>query len=139
MVNRSDRRFATLSPAMAHEAARLIGNEARGNPSRPGLHLEPNEQAGYMTATEFQIASAITLARGRGQYMAGGEEWIRTFGSACWRETVEAWRSGSRPVFSFSTNFETPPRPLFRSKLRFRAIFPGQEWTAASRALRGPK
>ena len=59
MVNRSDRRFATLSPAMAHEAARLIGNEARGNPSRPGLHLEPNEQAGYMTATEFRIASAL--------------------------------------------------------------------------------
>ena len=74
MANRSDRRFATLSPAMAREAARLIANEARGNPSRPGLHREPNEQAGYMTATEFQIASAITLARGRGPYMAGGAE-----------------------------------------------------------------
>ena len=72
MANRSDRRFQTLSPSMAREAARLIGNEARGNPSRPGLHLEPNEQAGYMTATEFQIASAITLARGRGPYMLGG-------------------------------------------------------------------
>jgi hypothetical protein len=34
-------------------------NEARGNPSRPGLHLTPDKQAGYMTATEFQIASAI--------------------------------------------------------------------------------
>ena len=27
----------TLSPCMAPEAARLIGNEARGNPSRPGF------------------------------------------------------------------------------------------------------
>jgi hypothetical protein len=34
-------------------------NEARGNPSRPGLHLTPDKQAGYMTATEFQIALAI--------------------------------------------------------------------------------
>jgi hypothetical protein len=34
-------------------------NEARGNPSRPGLHLTPDKQAGYMTATEFQIAPAI--------------------------------------------------------------------------------
>jgi hypothetical protein len=64
MANRSDRRFPTLSPAMAREAARLIGNEARGNPIKARLHL--NKQAGYMTATEFQIASAITLARGRG-------------------------------------------------------------------------
>jgi hypothetical protein len=80
MAHRSDRRFPPLSPAMAREAARLIGNEAGGNPSRPGLHLKPNQQAGYMTATEFQIASAMTLAHGRGPYMAGGAEWIRTVG-----------------------------------------------------------
>jgi hypothetical protein len=72
MVNRSDRRFQTLSPSRAREAARLIENQARGNPSRPGPHLTPDKQAGYMTATEFQIASAITLARGRGPYMFGG-------------------------------------------------------------------
>jgi hypothetical protein len=30
-----------------------------------------------MTATEFQIASAITLARGRGPYMVGGADAIR--------------------------------------------------------------
>jgi hypothetical protein len=59
MVNRSDRRFHTLSPSRAREAARLIENEARGNPSRPGPHLMPDKQAGYMTATEFHIASAI--------------------------------------------------------------------------------
>ena len=76
MANRSDRHFQTLSAAMAREAARLIENEARGNPSRPGLHLKPNKQAGYMTATEFQMASTMTLARGRGPYMAAGEGWI---------------------------------------------------------------
>jgi hypothetical protein len=59
MVNRSDRRFQTLSPSRAREAARLIENEARGNPSRPGPHLTPDKQAGYMTATEFHIASAL--------------------------------------------------------------------------------
>src|SRR5579864_205028 len=60
MANRSDRRFQTLSPRMAARG-RLTDqqNEARGNPSRPGLHLTPDKQAGYMTATEFQIASAI--------------------------------------------------------------------------------
>ena len=60
MVNRSDRRFQTLSPRMAARGRQTDQqNEARGNPSRPGLHLTPDKQAGYMTATEFQIASAI--------------------------------------------------------------------------------
>ena len=60
MVNRSDRRFQTLSPRMAARGRETDQpNEARGNPSRPGLHLTPDKQAGYMTATEFQIASAI--------------------------------------------------------------------------------
>ena len=60
MVNRSDRRFQTLSPRMAARGRQTDQqNEARGNPSRPGLHLTPDKQAGYMTATEFQIASAL--------------------------------------------------------------------------------
>jgi hypothetical protein len=60
MANRSDRRFQTLSPRMAARGRQTDQqNEARGNPSRPGLHLTPDKQAGYMTATEFQIASAI--------------------------------------------------------------------------------
>ena len=60
MANRSDRRFQTLSPRMAARGRETDQpNEARGNPSRPGLHLTPDKQAGYMTATEFQIASAI--------------------------------------------------------------------------------
>src|SRR5207244_2488811 len=60
MVNRSDRRFQTLSPRMAARGRETDQpNEARGNPSRPGLHLTPDKQAGYMTATEFQIAPAI--------------------------------------------------------------------------------
>jgi hypothetical protein len=52
------------------------------NPRAPGMWSarksikawasQANKQAGYMTATEFQIASAITLARGRGPYMTGG-------------------------------------------------------------------
>ena len=54
MVNRSDRRFQTLSPTRAREAARLIENEARGNPSRPGASSDARQ---YMTATEFRIAS----------------------------------------------------------------------------------
>ena len=58
MANRSDRHFQTLSPPVAREAARLIEKEARGNPSRPRA-LMPNTQAGYMTATEFQVASAL--------------------------------------------------------------------------------
>src|SRR5438132_6858504 len=60
MANRSDRRFQTLSPRMAARGRQTDQqNEARGNPSRPGLHRTPDKQAGYMTATEFQIASAI--------------------------------------------------------------------------------
>src|SRR5438132_14079650 len=60
MVNRSDRRFQTLSPRMAARGRQTDQpNEARGNPSRPGFHLTPDKQAGYMTATEFQIAPAI--------------------------------------------------------------------------------
>src|SRR5437868_8412532 len=60
MANRSDRRFQTLSPRMAARGRETDQpNEARGNPSRPGLHLTPDKQAGYMTATEFQIAPAI--------------------------------------------------------------------------------
>ena len=59
MVNRSDRRFQTLSPTRAREAARLIENEARGNPSRPGASSDARQQAGYMTATEFHFASAL--------------------------------------------------------------------------------
>ena len=60
MANRSDRRFQTLSPRMAARGRQTDQqNEARGNPSRPGLHLTPDKQAGYMTATEFQIASAL--------------------------------------------------------------------------------
>jgi hypothetical protein len=76
MVNRSDRRFQTLSPAWAREAARLIENEARENPSRPGLQLKPNQQAGYMTATEFQIASALRPSHAGGVHiwLAEGSE-----------------------------------------------------------------
>ena len=60
MANRSDRRLQTLSPRMAARGRETDQpNEARGNPSRPGLHLTPDKQAGYMTATEFQIAPAI--------------------------------------------------------------------------------
>src|SRR6516165_5755353 len=60
MANRSDRRFQTLSPRMAARGRQTDQqNEARGNPSRPGLHPTPDNQAGYMTATEFQIASAL--------------------------------------------------------------------------------
>jgi hypothetical protein len=68
MANRSDRRFQTLLPRMAARGRQTDQqNEARGNPSRPGLHLMPDKQAGYMTATEFQIASAIqSLAHGLG-------------------------------------------------------------------------
>src|SRR5439155_21397922 len=59
-------------------------NEARGNPSRPGLHLTPDKQAGYMTATEFQIASAIQpLTRAGSIYERGGEGGIRTFSTDC--------------------------------------------------------
>ncbi len=60
MANRSDRRFQILSPRMAARGRETDQpNEARGNPSRPGLHRTPDKQAGYMTATEFQIAPAI--------------------------------------------------------------------------------
>jgi hypothetical protein len=83
MVNRSDRRFPTLSPSRAREAARLIENEARGNPSRPGPHLMPDEQAGYMTATEFHIASALQPLHAGGVHirLLGGAKWIRTLGT----------------------------------------------------------
>ena len=71
MVNRSDRRFQTLSPRMAARGRETDQpKEARGNPSRPGLHLTPDKQAGYMTATEFQIAPAIQpLTRAGSIYM----------------------------------------------------------------------
>ena len=48
MANRSDRRFQTLSPRMAARGRQTdLQNEVRGNPSRPGLHLTPDKQAGY--------------------------------------------------------------------------------------------
>src|ERR1700730_10140784 len=60
MANRSGWSFQTLSPRMAARGRQTDQqNEARGNPSRPGLHLTPDKQAGYMTATVFQIESAI--------------------------------------------------------------------------------
>jgi len=43
MANRSDRRLANLSPTRAREAARLIENEARGNPSRPGASSDARQ------------------------------------------------------------------------------------------------
>jgi len=74
MVNRSDRRFPTLSAAMAREAARLISRTKRAEVHQgPGPHLTPDKQAGYMTATEFQNRVCnSTLARGRGPYMSAG-------------------------------------------------------------------
>jgi hypothetical protein len=94
MANRSDRRFQTLSPRMAARGRQTDQqNEARGNPSRPGLHLTPDKQAGYMTATVFQIASAIQPLTGRGPYMRGGEVWIRTPGA------TRASMGGIRPEF----------------------------------------
>src|SRR6202047_5446564 len=73
MANRSDRRFQTLSPRMAARDRQTDQqNEARGNPSRPGLHLTPDKQAGYMTATVFQIASAIQHLTRAGSIYAWG-------------------------------------------------------------------
>src|ERR1700682_2258327 len=82
MVNRSDRRFQTLSPTRAREAARLIENEARGNPSRPGASSDAR-QAGRIydcNRVPHRVCTS-TLARGRGPYMVGGEGGIRTAGS----------------------------------------------------------
>src|ERR1700730_16495543 len=74
MANRSDRRFQTLSPRMAARGRQTDQqNEARGNPSRPGLHLTPDKQAGYMTATEFQIASAIQPLHAGGVHICVAE------------------------------------------------------------------
>ena len=77
MVNRSDRRFQTLSPTRAREVARLIENEARGNLSRPGPHLMPDKQAGYMTATEFHIASALQPLRAGGVHIWLADDAVR--------------------------------------------------------------
>src|SRR6202011_710858 len=82
MVNRSDRRFQTLSPTRAREAARLIENEARGNPSRPGASSDAR-QAGRIydcNRVPHRVCTS-TLARGRGPYMAGGEGGIRPLGT----------------------------------------------------------
>src|ERR1700730_5548556 len=82
MVNLSDRRFQTLSPTRAREAARLIENEARGNPSRPGASSDAR-QAGriYNCNPVPHRVCTSTRARGRGPYMAGGAGWIRTLGT----------------------------------------------------------
>src|SRR5271157_2047842 len=84
MVNRSDRRFPTLSAAMAREAARLISRTKRAEVHQgPGPQLTPDKQAGYMTATEFQNRVCnSTLARGRGPYMPAGARGIRNAGVA---------------------------------------------------------
>ena len=83
MANRSDRRFPTLSAAMAVRGRPTDRKKRAEIHQGPGLHLTPDKQAGYMTATEFQSVSALqTLARGRGPYMAAGEGWIRTPGAA---------------------------------------------------------
>jgi hypothetical protein len=39
----------------------------------PGLHLMPDKQAGYMTATEFQIASAIQPLHAGGVHICVAE------------------------------------------------------------------
>src|ERR1700704_1925851 len=94
MVNRSDRRFQTLSPTRAREAASLKENEARGNPSRPGASSDAR-QAGriYDCNRVPHRVCTPTLARGRGPYMAGGAGWIRTPG------TASSYLSGIRPQF----------------------------------------
>src|ERR1700686_4165166 len=83
MVNRSDRRFPTLSPPMAREAARLIWNEARGNPSRPRASSDARQADRIYDCNRVpnRVCNS-TLARGRGPYMHGGGEWIRTLGPA---------------------------------------------------------
>ena len=112
MVNRSDRRFHTLSPSRAREAARLIENEARGNPSRPGPHLMPDKQAGYMTATEFHIASAIQPLTRAGSIYAWRSEvdsnrwslirWIENFTS-----TRRRHGPGLNPICGFTLSWKT--------------------------------
>ena len=99
MVNRSDRRFQTLSPRMAARGRETDQpNEARGNPSRPGLHLTPDKQAGYMTATEFQIASAIQpLTRAGSIYGWAGAWGIRTLSGDCPVSKISGPLAASRP------------------------------------------
>src|SRR5437899_12813768 len=96
MANRSDRRFQILSPRMAARGRETTQtNEARGNPSRPGLHRTPDKQAGYMTATEFQIAPAIQPLTRAG--------------------SIYAWRSlAAAPEKSASAAFRIKVLPLSR-------------------------
>jgi len=83
MVNRSDRRFQTLSPAMAREAVRLIV-ERSARKSIKAWASSDARQAGRIYDCNRVPKSRLqfTLARGRGPYMAGGAKWIRTLGTA---------------------------------------------------------
>src|ERR1700687_5917321 len=72
MVNQSDRRFQTLSPTRAREAARLIENEARENPSRPGASSDARQAGRIYDCNQVpHRVCTSTLARGRGPYMVG--------------------------------------------------------------------
>ena len=61
MVNRSDRRFPPNSVAKHGPRGRQTdsGTKRAEIHQGPGPHLMPDQQAGYMTATEFHIASAL--------------------------------------------------------------------------------
>src|ERR1700730_5221569 len=93
MANRSGWSFQNPAPRRAARGRQTDQqNEARGNPSRPGLHLTPDKQAGYMTATVFQIASAIQPLTRAGSIYA----WRREVDSNC------RYRSWNTPPTAFS-------------------------------------
>src|SRR6266478_9659398 len=75
-------------------------NEARGNPSRPGLHLTPDKQAGYMTATEFQIASAIQPLTRAGSIYA----WRSEVNSNCRYRFLNCQTTASGSLCDIETN-----------------------------------
>src|SRR6266481_456285 len=97
MANLSDRRFQILSPRMAARGRETDQpNEARGNPSRPGLHRTPDKQAGYMTATEFQIAPAIqplTRAGSIYAWRSGVDSNLRCREGFYGRNSARTWRA----------------------------------------------
>jgi hypothetical protein len=84
MVNRSDRRFQTLSPAMAREAVRLIVERSarKSIKARASAQAQPAGRIYDCNRIPNRVCTS-TLARGRGPYMAGGAGGIRTLSTDC--------------------------------------------------------
>jgi hypothetical protein len=74
MVNRSDRRFPNSVAKQGPRGRQTDRERSAEIHQGRGPHLMPDKQAGYMTATEFHIASALQPLHAGGVHICLAEQ-----------------------------------------------------------------